>query len=42
VPLGEDAREWKDGGGDAGGHCSVPCDTTGEVSCSSPATCLVR
>ncbi|KAH8643990.1 metal homeostatis protein bsd2 [Alternaria alternata] len=21
VPFGDDAREWNDGGGDAGGHC---------------------
>jgi hypothetical protein len=38
-PVGEDARERKDGGGEAGGHCCSPCDTTGESASSFPATC---
>ena len=37
--LGEDDRERKDGGGDAGGHCCWACAVAGEVSASSPATC---
>jgi hypothetical protein len=38
--LGDDERERKDGGGDAGGHCwAPPCAVTGESSWSMPATC---
>lgn len=40
MPLGEDAREWKDGGGDAGGHCWAASDATGEWSSSWAATCV--
>jgi len=37
-PSGEDARERKDGGGEAGGHCWFPCANTGESTSSLAAT----
>ena len=37
--LGEDARERKDGGGEAGGHCCAGGDVMGESSSSLTATC---
>jgi hypothetical protein len=37
--AGEGDLEWKDGGGDAGGHCCAPSEVNGESSASCAATC---
>ena len=42
MPLGEDAREWKDGGGEAGGHCWPGCDALGDSSSSWAATFTIE
>ena len=36
--VGEEAREWKDGGGEAGGHCCEDRPVTGESASSLAAT----
>lgn len=38
MPFGDDAREWKEGGGEAGGHCWPGCSVWGESSSSWAAT----